>query len=231
MQGAVGAMRIEGDGRLRYWLDASQAPSYGTRFIASNDLDRRYGTATHGSLKSATSRRGGVIHTRVSPERVLASHERMRPFTVMHQFRTLPPERRRLVARAAWLVPLVRLGLWVLPFGRVRDLLALDPEARRSRRGARRPPRSPAGPVQDAVWAVVAVSRRVPRASCLTQALVAQRLLAEDGLDSDLRIGVARDVEGAFEAHAWLEREGLVLLGEVEGMARFTPVAPTGDER
>lgn len=149
----------------------------------------------------------------------------------MHRFRALPPGRRRLVVRAAWLVPVVRLGLWLVPYGRVRDLLALDPKTRRAHSGLRRAPRSRDGFVQDTVWAVVAVSRRVPGASCLTQALAARRLLAEAGLDSDLRIGVARGGDGAFEAHAWLERDGRVLLGDVDGMTRFSTLVPTGDER
>ena len=155
---------------------------------------------------------------------VLASLERMQPFGVMHRFRRLPTRLRRLVVRASWLVPLVRLGLWLLPFGRVRGLVVREPATGVPLRMAAERD----GVVHDVVWTVVAVSRRVPRASCLTQALVAQRLLAEVGVASDLRIGVARDATGAFEAHAWLEHDGRVVLGEVDGMERFTPMSQTG---
>ena len=127
-------------------------------------------------------------------------------------------------------MPLVRIGLWVLPFGRVRDLVAREPAAVQGRGEPRRTAADLQRFVADVVWAVVAISRRVPRATCLTQALVAQRLLADDGIASEIRLGVARDTTGAFEAHAWLLHEGRIVLGEVDGMGRFVPLTRTGDE-
>src|SRR6266540_2459767 len=49
--------------------------------------------------------------------------------------------------------------------------------------------------------------------TCLTQALVAHVMLSRRGHPSNLRIGVKRDVHGTFTAHAWLERDGHVLIG------------------
>lgn len=63
------------------------------------------------------------------------------------------------------------------------------------------------------IWAARAASRRVPFVTCLSSALALQRLLAHNGHDCDLHIGVARDA-GAFIAHAWIEFEGRVVLGE-----------------
>ena len=51
------------------------------------------------------------------------------------------------------------------------------------------------------------------RSTCLTRALAAHLLLARSGHESRLHIGVARDERGAFEAHAWLERNQQVILG------------------
>lgn len=63
-------------------------------------------------------------------------------------------------------------------------------------------------------WSVRAVSRRVPHASCLTQALSAQILLALWGYRSKLRVGVAKEpTTGSFAAHAWVEVCGAVLVG------------------
>ena len=138
----------------------------------------------------------------------------MRPIATLSSFRRLPPARRRSVVRAALLVPLVRAGLWLLPYGRLKALVARAPAVAGGHGVDER--------VRDVTWAVAAVARRVPRATCLTQALVAQRLLADDGVDTTLRLGVARDAAGAFEAHAWLEHRGRIVLGEVDGMERFT---------
>ncbi len=59
-----------------------------------------------------------------------------------------------------------------------------------------------------------AAARRCPVGStCLTRALAAQLLLRRGGIDSRLCIGVKRDEQRKFEAHAWLERNGEVILG------------------
>lgn len=57
------------------------------------------------------------------------------------------------------------------------------------------------------------LARFVPGASCLTQAVAAQLLLARLGYQSDMRIGVQQDATGQIRAHAWLLSEGKVILG------------------
>ena len=62
-------------------------------------------------------------------------------------------------------------------------------------------------------WGVRNAARIVPGASCLTQALAAQFLLARSGHRSQIQIGVARDAGGRFLAHAWLISNGRVVVG------------------
>jgi hypothetical protein len=139
---------------------------------------------------------------------------------LVHRFLSKPAAERRLVLRALTLVALVRMGLWVVPFKRLRTLVSVSPDAHRNA-AARHAP--------DAiVRAVVAASRRVPAASCLTQALAAQRLLAREGYDSKLEIGVARSEAGTFEAHAWLVRDGRIVIGEIDGLTRYVPMRSPG---
>jgi hypothetical protein len=73
-------------------------------------------------------------------------------------------------------------------------------------------------------WAVRAAARRVPGASCLTQALALHYLMGRAGHVSQVRIGVAKDAEGRFESHAWLEYQGTVLVGDNGDLARFAPI-------
>jgi hypothetical protein len=68
-------------------------------------------------------------------------------------------------------------------------------------------------PVEPAVWAVRAVAARVPRASCLTQAVAASLLLRRYGHEATLRLGVARRDRG-LQAHAWVESGGRTVIGE-----------------
>lgn len=61
--------------------------------------------------------------------------------------------------------------------------------------------------------AVSDASLIVPGASCLTQALAAQYLLALRGYASDLRIGVRTGAGGKVEAHAWLLSGPVIVVG------------------
>jgi hypothetical protein len=111
----------------------------------------------------------------------------------------------------------VRLALWLMPFRHLRAVLSWYtrrfPEREATDRAA----------VARVVWAVKAASRRVPDATCLTQALAAQVLLRRQGWGSRLQIGVARDEREGLLAHAWLESGGRVILGGA-GRHRYTPL-------
>jgi hypothetical protein len=121
-------------------------------------------------------------------------------------------ERRILIESAIWLL-LVRLGLWLLPFQVLRQWLsrAANPRALTQT------------PADTIVWAVKQASRYVPRATCLTQALAAQVMLRREGFPAQVRIGVALNSKSELKAHAWLESEGKILIGDSE-VDRFTPL-------
>lgn len=73
-----------------------------------------------------------------------------------------------------------------------------------------------------APWAVTLVSRAVPAATCLTQAIALQALFEHAGCPCRLEIGVS--MTEAFEAHAWVVCGNEVVLGDV-GHSRFERVA------
>jgi hypothetical protein len=116
--------------------------------------------------------------------------------------------------RALGVVVPVRVALWVLP-----SRLLLRHVARRVRRA---PAPADASPLVKRIgWAVRAASRRVPYASCLTQALSVQLLLARHGFSSELKIGVLRDSVTGFAAHAWVLVDGQVIVGG-RGVDRYS---------
>ena len=81
-------------------------------------------------------------------------------------------------------------------------------------------------------WAVRIASRYLPRASCLTQPLAASFLLQRRGQPTTLRVGVAKNVRGHFEAHAWLENDGQIIIGGSDTeLKRFTSLAPFKSNR
>jgi len=80
-------------------------------------------------------------------------------------------------------------------------------------------------------WAVRAASRFVPGASnCLVRALATQALLGKYGYRSELRIGVRKAADAGLAAHAWLESDGAVVIGEFE-LDHYVPLAPPGTTR
>jgi hypothetical protein len=100
---------------------------------------------------------------------------------------------------------IVRLGLWLLPFRNVQQIVnSLAYSANQPK---------PCPSIAQLANTVTAASRYVPAASCLTQALTMQILLGRCGHVSTLRIGVARSQDGKFQAHAWVELEGRIVIG------------------
>jgi hypothetical protein len=137
----------------------------------------------------------------------------------LRRLRALSGAERRLLVEAALLLAVIRAALWLLPFEGVRRV------TRRLGRPPRRRPSVDGADEARLVWAVGAAGRGLPRITCLVRALAAQALLARHGRASELRLGVARRPDGAFAAHAWLEREGRVLLGGAV-TERYAPLPP-----
>lgn len=78
--------------------------------------------------------------------------------------------------------------------------------------------------LQPIKWSVEAISRRVPGSSCLVQAIAGTRLFRECGYKALLKLGVARPNQH-FDAHAWVELDGGVVLGGNNSPDLFTTLA------
>jgi hypothetical protein len=134
----------------------------------------------------------------------------------LRKFFRLPASERLLLVRAITLLAVVRIALWLLPFKTLQQISAkLVPVFAASRKESR-------CPTERLVWAVQVASGYIPRATCLAQALAAQALLGLAGVPASVRIGVAKEMAGSFEAHAWLESGGEILMGGAEAAQRYT---------
>jgi Transglutaminase-like superfamily len=138
------------------------------------------------------------------------------------KFLQLPFGHQKLLFQALVVVGLIRIGLWMLPFRTVmRGLSVL------TRRDV---PESLEGTTAEqdldnrVGWRVKTVSRWIPGATCLTQALATQMLLSRRGQESDLRIGVAKGEGGKLEAHAWVELNGKVIIGKLPDLYRYVNI-------
>lgn len=133
----------------------------------------------------------------------------------------------------AWILLVrVRLILWLRPWPSAERALARlnAPRARTSFSSILQFLISSTRPRESAPdelgWAVLAASRLVPASTCLVQAIALQTLLARGGLASELRLGVSSSSTDGMAAHAWLEYDGRVLIGERR--ERYAPLPLDG---
>jgi hypothetical protein len=118
----------------------------------------------------------------------------------LYRFALLPYGQKKLLSQSLLLVLAVRIGLWALPFTTLDRLLnRICPVADNTADWVA---------VRRVAGCVRISSRFVPYATCLTQALATRVLLRMAGQPSDLKIGVEKDENEEFGAHAWIEVDG-----------------------
>lgn len=125
------------------------------------------------------------------------------------RYRNRPPEDRTLILRAALILPLTEIGLYLFGFRRWMELLE------KFSLTARPPQALPAELQREtalrAARAVRSAELHGPtHPNCLERSLTLWWILRRNGVDAELHIG-ARKEGGKFEAHAWVELAGHVL--------------------
>jgi hypothetical protein len=139
------------------------------------------------------------------------------------KFLRLSGRDRLFLVKTYILLTLIRLGLWLVPFEQLWKALV--------RLGQYRTPKTSSFPlriglvVQRAIWAVNWSCKLTPGgAKCLARALTVKVLLDRNHCPADFKIGVAKNGDGKFEAHAWIEVEGTVVIGQLQNLEQFTPM-------
>ncbi|WP_299966736.1 lasso peptide biosynthesis B2 protein [uncultured Roseobacter sp.] len=114
-----------------------------------------------------------------------------------------------IYALALAVVVFVRAALWITRYQRIRSALVRpcpeDPQTSRRATVAR------------ITRAVARIARFIPDASCLTQTISCQAMLSWKGIPSTITMGLKKDSNGVFKAHAWLSWDGQVVLEGDEG--------------
>ena len=131
----------------------------------------------------------------------------------------LTPSMRILVIQMTMLLLLLRVGLKIFKLSTIRRWFNWI---------ASRFP-SPTGSEnyqESVIWAATVIGRRVlGEGPCLAQALAVQILLSRKQLHTELCIGVAKDGSGNLVAHAWVEKDGQIVIGGSEQeLKRYTPL-------
>jgi hypothetical protein len=123
---------------------------------------------------------------------------------------------RKIVARPREAALRVRMAFWVALISVLVRLTSL-PRAQRvasfriKSKSARRASVTPAQ-LGAAIDSVLGMDLFVFRRSCWKRAMVLQRFLSLNGIESRLNFGVQKSVDGTVNGHAWLEHQGRALL-------------------
>lgn len=136
----------------------------------------------------------------------------------LKKFVALPTSRRAISIEAVIALGVARLLVLTVPIRWI---------ARRLERRATVPHAQPgeAGDiVREVGWAVRAAAPKTPwKSACLAQALAGKWMLGRRGLDSTIRLGVAKGADGNLQAHAWLCAGDTILTGGAQ-VRRFEPL-------
>ena len=139
---------------------------------------------------------------------------------LLRKFLLLPATDKWLLIKAATLLEAIKLSMRLLPF---QTLLRLT--ARASGMSVRRSLHADRASTDKVAWAVEVASRHtLGHKTCLNQALATQVLLARRGYPARLHVGAAKGTKGRFQAHAWVESEGKIIIGG-SGLESFVPLA------
>jgi hypothetical protein len=131
----------------------------------------------------------------------------------LRKFASLSREERLLLCTSAVLLCACRALLAVVGLDRARRVVA--------RLVGVSPPFTRVDDPEYVAWAVACANAYLPGSgTCLSQAVVGAALLAAHGYPATVRLGVAKP-GAAVEAHAWVEREGTVVVGELSDLDRY----------
>lgn len=126
------------------------------------------------------------------------------------RFSRMPFVEQMLAVEALILLGVARASVRTLPFRLVARWLG-------RRQTALHPPDETLDQSPDAArvaQAVVRVSGKTPwRSNCLAQAIAGHWMLRRRGIDSFLYLGVGRNAQQHFDAHAWLRANCETILG------------------
>lgn len=145
----------------------------------------------------------------------------------LRRFRRLDGPARGIFLRAAIALPIVSQSVRWRGFRATQGTLQ-----KLGVPGRKRAPHDSSSAAVTARMVRAAVRHGLGHPSCLAESLTLWWLLARQGIPSEIRIGVRKQISN-LEAHAWVESDGIV-LNEPEGRHRhyaafeseFPPAAP-----
>lgn len=137
------------------------------------------------------------------------------------RFFGFPGKKKKRLLVSLWWLWTYRLALWLLPFSWIQDKSGVEKTGAISQRII------DWIEIEGIVESIDTAASFVPKSTCLTRALATQKLLRSRGQLSVLEIGVVKSADQVFSAHAWIEVDGRIVIGENPDHKRFTKLRVT----
>ena len=133
----------------------------------------------------------------------------------LKKFVNLPYTDKKILLHAFWTLIVIKVSLKIMPFQKVWQHYnkQVDPRFQET---------SDELMVEKIAQAVDRVADNLPNTLCLPRALAVHKLLFERGYHSELKIGTTRDTNGAFIAHAWIEKDNKIIIGYLDNLPTFS---------
>lgn len=133
----------------------------------------------------------------------------------LKKFINLPFEDKKMVMNAFWTLIVVRCWLSIMPFQKVWE--------RYNTSGGDDFNNTQSNPdiVKHIAGTVDRVANHIPGTQCLPRALTTKKMLLDYGYQSQLRIGVIKNANGEFSAHAWVERQNEIIIGDLDQLRTY----------
>ena len=136
----------------------------------------------------------------------------LRLMSNVYSFFKLSSARKSLLIKSLIMIIFIRVSLSLFSFSSVKNISKKFSKPNKNQKNKII--------IEEIVWSVRVASIYVPKATCLIQAITAQILLSRYNYLSKLKIGVMKGHE--FEAHAWVEINDKIVLGESE--EKYIPI-------
>ncbi len=134
---------------------------------------------------------------------------------LIKKFQVLSLTTQSYLWRASVVVLVVKIGLKIMPYRIFKDWYDKSTKVKLEKTFEDQN-------LQKAAWAIRVISARWPwQATCLPQALTFKYLHRHDPR-LQLQIGVNKGSSGQFQAHAWVEKDGQILIGD--SPEKFKPI-------
>jgi len=144
---------------------------------------------------------------------------------ILHALRRRSPHERKIVVESAAVLLATRAGLRIAGFRRWQNLLARNTPAHMPRSEGKDFAAEEPASVRAQAIAILgeAVAHHLPfQPTCLEKSLALWWLLRRHRIPANLRIGACKDGD-VFEAHAWVESDGVILSESAADHNRFVP--------